>query len=560
MFIQRATAFDHTLSFADSHSDDITAICTRLDGIPLAIELASARVSALGVRALRDRLDKGLPTTAGARDLPLRQQTMLATVSWSYGLLSEAERTLLNRLSVFVDGFTLAAAESVCSADGIETNTVGELLASVFDKSLINATSRAGDRFRLLDSVRSFAAARLAEDDTAQTLARRHAEWLANFADRIDVERVTITAEKLRSATSPELENARAALQWAFGSGSDEGALLAARIVGGLRTMWLTSGRRAECKRWAARALERIDEARDPFIAARLLKALIQSTGGEEMYAFVERAIPVFERTGDRSGLALLYIHLAEKYRRCDRWEEAEAAIARSAELLSGFESMWPTPYVTFLFERCQLSTMQGLFDAARADIEKGTEIDASRGDRNLVKWRNLQAELDFVSGREAEAITAVAALAATMTHEIELNSAALQTHCNLAVLKTAGGDLEGGYEAVRDVMRLVPTYDRLQIGELLGTSLDFLLAVALVASSRTEPRRAAAILGAVDFAKGREPRLRIEQRGFGPDVILRRRLLVELQNTMSNDELHAAWLEGYRLPPDSLLSQLVEI
>ena len=561
LFIQRATMFDHTLAFTDADSEDIIAICSQLEGIPLAIELVSARVSALGVRGLRTRLEKCLFTMTGARNLPLRQQTMLATILWSYGLLNDMQRTLLQRLSIFVSGFTIASAESVCSADGIEPDAVGELLASLFDKSLVNLSSDDAKRHRLLDSVRSFAAAKLAEANQTETLARRHAEWLADFADRIDAQRLLVTPSKLRSETVPELDNARAALEWTLASGSNEAALLAGRIVGGLRTGWLTSGRRAECRRWADRTIERLDDMQHPQVVAKVLLALIQSTSGAEMHAFVSRAIAVLERIDDRSGLALLHCHLAYTYRSCDRLDEAEAATRRAASLFSGYEAIWLAPYATFLADRSRLHMAQGRFQMAHDDIEKGMELGASMGDDDSLRWQLLRAELDFVIGNRADAVAAAeSALARALPRAKELHSELERAYCVLALLRSADGDLEGGYLAACEAMRLVTSSDRLLKTDCLGVYVSEVgLVFALVAASQWKSHLAANLLGAVDSARGLEGRLQDQARGLGIDSVVRNRLLNALRDRLGRDELEAAWREGRRRPLESLIAQVSE-
>jgi non-specific serine/threonine protein kinase len=560
LFIQRATMFDHGLALTDADCDDVIAICNQLEGIPLAIELASARVSALGVRGLRNRLEKGLLAT-GARNLPLRQQTMHATILWSYGLLNDLERRMLQRLSIFVNGFTLAAAETVCSADGIETDAVAELLASLFDKSLVNKSPEAGSRYRLLDSVRSFAGARLAEANQSEMLARRHAEWLAFLGDRIDARRLIASPWKLRSETVPELANARVALEWALGSGSNEEALLAGRIVGGLRTAWLTTGRRTECRGWAGRTFERLDERQHPQIAAKVLSALIESTSGAEMRAFVDRAIPVFERIGDRSGLAFLHCHLAYTHRRNNRLDDAEAATKRAGDLFSGFESTWIAPYATFLFDRSQLHMSQGRFELARDDIAKGLEIESSIGDDYTLRWQLLRAELDFVTGnREGAVAAAESAIAPAPPRAGEFHSELPQAYCALALLRVACGDLEGGYGAAREVVRLATSSDRLATTDSLDDNLsDVGLVFALVAASRAKWHLAANMLGAVDSARGLEGQLHDAAHGPRAENVVRGLLLNSLQDRLGRDELEAGWLEGHKRSLESLIAQASE-
>ena len=311
LFVQRATASDREVAFSDASAEGIAEICRRLDGMPLAIELAAARVATLGLESLRARLRDGL-TLMGGRDLPARQQTMNAIVAWSYDLLTDPERLLLQRSAIFAGGFTLAAAESVCATNGIDANGVAELLASLVDKSLVNVKlSEDAARYTMFDSVRSFAHARLQEAQQLAAISRRHVEWVAAFADWLDIARANMTEARLLAESNPELENARTALTWAIAQKSEEAAVLAGRIVGGLRIIWITSRRNSECARWAYAALDGIDEERYPNVVVPLFLALIQVSTYTESLAWTERAIPLFERLGEWVGLALIYAHIA---------------------------------------------------------------------------------------------------------------------------------------------------------------------------------------------------------------------------------------------------------
>ena len=137
LFLQRLAAIDNSFVIADDSIASIVDICRQLDGIPLAIELAAARVPSLGLRGLAGMLRQGRDPTQGERDLPARQQTMFATIAWSYNLLSDQERLFFQRLAPFAGGFTLAAAESVCASDGVEASSIAILLASLVEKSLV---------------------------------------------------------------------------------------------------------------------------------------------------------------------------------------------------------------------------------------------------------------------------------------------------------------------------------------------------------------------------------------------------------------------------------------
>jgi predicted ATPase len=187
LFIERARAQGTALVVDERTAPLVVSICRRLDGLPLAIELAVARLRSLSLRGLADRLDQRFRLlTGGSRTAPERQQTLEATVGWSYSLLPGAEQLLLGRLSVFAEGFDLDAAEAVCGSGDIEAFDVTGLLGSLVDKSLVVAEP-AGEalRYRLLETIRQFAAERLAESggDQAAAVAAAHCAHYLSVAE-----------------------------------------------------------------------------------------------------------------------------------------------------------------------------------------------------------------------------------------------------------------------------------------------------------------------------------------------------------------------------------------
>jgi predicted ATPase/DNA-binding XRE family transcriptional regulator len=189
LFIQRAEAADATFAMASGHIPAVTDLCKRLDGIPLAIELAAARLPMLGLAALQERLWERFVLAGGAHHLPPRQQTMLATIAWSYNLLNDAERILFRRLSIFSGGNTLEAAEAVCADDLLHRNQVGDVLLSLIEKSLVNVVRADGRvRYTMLESVRFFASEKLADANELLELTQRHAQRFEAFAGARDVQ------------------------------------------------------------------------------------------------------------------------------------------------------------------------------------------------------------------------------------------------------------------------------------------------------------------------------------------------------------------------------------
>jgi predicted ATPase/DNA-binding XRE family transcriptional regulator len=558
LFVQRAGAFDHTLAFTAAGIDDMLDICARLDGIPLAIELAAARVSTLGLRALRERLSRGLALSGGARNLPARQQTMRATIAWSYDLLGPQERSLLQRLALFAGGFSLAAAEAVCASDELEVAAVPDLLSSLVDKSLVGVVvSETTTRYALLESVRSFGLEQLAEARQTEIFSRRHAEWLAAFGDWVDANRAAMPEGRLRIEVDPELDNARSALAWVFGDNSAENALVGARIVGGLRTIWLTSGRRNECEKWANSAIDSIDQERHPHIAARLLRALIQSTGGPRTLSWADRALPVFESIDDQVGIALLHAHIANLKRRQGLIAEADEAIQRGTKIFALGNVPKLMPYAAFLHTRIIIHLEQGRYEEALRDIAEGRAIVKALGDHHAFIWWTFEAEVRFMEG-DAEAALRLteAALEGMLEDATSYSQTILTAYLDLAVFRVASGDVDGGYAAARKAALFARTRN---FDDITNTSYNSFDALALVAASVGEPRVAARLSGALDARTGRS-HLYASRFGGGVEAVARGLLLASLREQLTLEAIERLESEGASLPIHVAMEEALRI
>ena len=219
LFVDRAVAVDKRFTLTDVNAPIIADICRRLDGIPLAIELAAARVQMLSPQQLRARLDERFRMlTRGSRDVIPRQQTLRALIDWSHDLLNERERTIFRRLGIFVNGFTLEGAVAVGGGEGFDEIDVFDVLSSLVDKSLVLAEP-AGDsvRYRLLESTRIYALVKLSDAGERELLADRHLYYQRDrFAElRLQWERTARRGE-FNDALATELDNVRGALDWAL--------------------------------------------------------------------------------------------------------------------------------------------------------------------------------------------------------------------------------------------------------------------------------------------------------------------------------------------------------
>jgi predicted ATPase len=269
LFVERAGAVSPGFRLDESNAGAVARICHRLDGLPLALELAAARTDALAADALAERLDDRFRLLrAGSRTAPTRQQTLEAALDWSYELLADVERVLLRRLAVFSGGFTLEAAEEVCVGDGLERPQVADVLARLVDKSLVTTEERQGaKRYRLLETIRAYAGARLAEAEERAALSMRQAEWLEGLVERDDSQLLLL---------DPERGNLRAALETLLAADPAAALRLCARVW----PFWLRRIELSEARRWLGEALERAPEPSPVRVRALLGQAAVEFRAG----------------------------------------------------------------------------------------------------------------------------------------------------------------------------------------------------------------------------------------------------------------------------------------
>ncbi|HET9001167.1 MAG TPA: LuxR C-terminal-related transcriptional regulator, partial [bacterium] len=272
LFEARAAAVCSDFRVTAENAAAVAQICRRLDGIPLAIELAAARIRVLPVEQLVAKLDDRFRVlTGGSRTALPRQQTLRAAMDWSYDLLPERERLLLRRLSVFAGGWTLEAAETICAGGGIESPDVLDLLTKLVDKSLVVVQPPRGEaRYRLLETVRQYARDWLVESEETAEVRGRHRDWFLALVERTHeagyepVWHPPGVLERL----DRDHENLRAALGWS--ATEKAGAEPGLRLAGALAPFWHNRGYYAEGRRWLEGALVRCHEA-SPAARARAL-------------------------------------------------------------------------------------------------------------------------------------------------------------------------------------------------------------------------------------------------------------------------------------------------
>lgn len=309
LFKERAIAVDRRFAPTDEDVPALAQICTRLDGIPLALELAAVRVKVLTPKQIASRLDDQLGLLArGGRTKIERHQTLRATLDWSYELLDDDEQMLLRRLGVFAGRFSLEAAESACSEDGLEKNRILDLLTALVDKSLVEAKTQEGARlFRLLEPVRQFVSEKLRSSGEGPVLHVRHWDYYLAFARRAEPELIGPAQEEWFARLDAEYDNLRAALKWS--SDENAGPYTPLRLAGSLWGFWVVGGRLSEGRGWLEKAFA-IDTGSSPALRAWALYGLGQVTMGsqgddEAVRVHLEESIRIAREIGEVRILSL---------------------------------------------------------------------------------------------------------------------------------------------------------------------------------------------------------------------------------------------------------------
>jgi predicted ATPase/class 3 adenylate cyclase len=308
LFADRATAVDPGFAIDEDNAGVIVEICRRLDGLPLAIELAASRLRVLSPPAMLERLDRALPLLSGGpRDLPDRHRTLRDTIDWSYRLLPPAVALLFQRLCVFAGGFTIAAAESICDPGTALEMGVLEAIEALLDISLLRRGEAMGgpDRFEMLQTIREYGLDQLQSGGEAEEVQRRHARYFLDLAEAAEPGLRGPDLERHLGMLHVEHDNLRAALAWALQADQGDVAL---RLVSALWRFWHLHGDFASGRRWAEQALALPSAAARSRTRAKALLAAgnlaYWQIDKPAVSAWLGDALAVFEELGDEAGIA----------------------------------------------------------------------------------------------------------------------------------------------------------------------------------------------------------------------------------------------------------------
>lgn len=392
LFIERAVKARPNFIVTNENAPAVAQICHRLDGIPLAIELAAARVRMLTAEQIAEGLQNRFRLlTGGARTAMQRQQTLEASVEWSYNLLSEDEQAVLRRLSVFTGGFTLEATEHVCPGEGIEPYEILDLLARLVDRSLVQVEEEgAAARYRLLETIRQYGRQKLAVSDVEVTSTRdAHLEYFVELAERAEPDLEGWGLLDALARLDVDLDNIRAAFGWAAGQGRSEDML---RIAGALPLFWLVRGHFAEA---TARIDAAIAAGGDPALRAKALVAaaviVVYQIDIDQSLKFAGEALEIARELGDDRIAARALTYLA--------WialitnsPSAGPQIEEAVELATRVQDQWYMAQSTLALG--QLEAQSGRLNAAIRTWARVAGIAKRNGDllneREALMWVSL--------------------------------------------------------------------------------------------------------------------------------------------------------------------------
>ena len=493
LFLERARAVSLGFEITQRNAEAVAAICWRLAGLPLALELAAAKVRILEPAALLPRLDRALSTTS-ARDLPERQRTMRAALDWSYKLLSKPEQELLRRLSVFTSGFSLEAAEAVGATDS--DNEVIYLLEGLVEQSLVEANPDPGSEvghYGMLEPVRQYALERLEESGEAEELRLHHARYYLALVEAAEPELMGARQVEWLDRLERENDNLRAAMLWVLSAGDYD---TAARLGWGLWSFWWLHGHYGEERRWMEVALE---HELPPALRARALH-----TAGSMAYA-----------QGDSSA--------AEEH-----WQEALRLSQRSGDV--AVEALSWTGFGLIEMSRLDYGT-------AESYMQKAITLAEPIGEEWLASLLRVFLGTTLLLQGESERAERMFAEALMLARHLKTPSLIYPALYNSAQLALARGAHEKAARMLREGIEWTGrTKDRAYLAH-------FMEALAAVASSRNEAERSAVLIGAaeglLEAVGGRV------HNYFVPDPSLQERAVAEAHAALGDTAFKEAWERG---------------
>ena len=514
LFVERVVSSLPGFALDDSNVADVVDLCRRLDGLPLAIELAAARVPMLGVAGVRQRLDERLRVlSAGARSAPRRHQTLRELLDWSHSLLGDAERVVFRRVGVFAGSFSLAAAQHALTDGALDEWALLEHLAVLVDKSLLAVEPVEPPRYRLLESARTYALEKLRESGELDMLRARHAQAIRAMFEQDYAARWQLPTQVRFARWRADMDNLRAALEWAQHAGDAEMQMTLMSLTGYL---FGNGGLRREGTARCEQALKLVDERTPALLEARLCLAFAECTHPRTEWidqVTRRRAVELFRSQPDDEGRAGLFEALFRTGYRLALTGNFAACDAINAEMASLLDPRWGAMGRWHVLASVVLSEFhRGQIGMVAARGDEMLRVAEETGDRIKILTTLVYLEQAMQgTGRFAEAVEFGRRLVADVRRD-PFSGRPNVVIGNLAMALVETGQLDEAIPLAREAMAGEMQQDT------LWSVLDLYARIALV---RGHPRLAARVLGRSDAGhRGSEGRREFnEQRQH--DIVL---------------------------------------
>jgi predicted ATPase/DNA-binding winged helix-turn-helix (wHTH) protein len=533
LFAERAGAGDGRFAVTEAMLPGIIEICRHLEGVPLAIELAAARVPLLGLEPVRQRIAGRLALLGDdRRDTPQRHRTLQATIEWSHGLLTESAREILRRLSIFAGGFTLEAAQQVAVGAGVaETDVVRGVSDLVQRSMLTTGPDLIQPRHRMLELMRAFALEALERAGERDAVARRHGSYFLSFAAAADARWETTGDVEWTAMFAPELANLRAALEWALGDGGE--LALGAQIAGASARFWFEAGHFSEGRKWLSRALERAPPNLDATTMIKLKRGLADLS--LDAAAAVEAAAEALALAEKQDDAALIGVCLralsAARYRLGD-YEAAQELTRRALDSLSRQPAS--RTFGQCLGDLCILRGVAGDYaEARRCNAQAQTRLSALGDRRGAAICLQYAAEFEFADGN-VDAAEALAGESVAL-----FRSLGARYHLEIGLGNLAAYQLAAGETAVA----AATAAEALVIADEIGDRTGVLVCLESLAL-------AVAHLGAAETAARLHGHIEVAHRELGltrqeTERAIHDRLIAAVSAVVSDQRLSRLVLEG---------------
>ena len=597
LFLQRAQAMQRDFRLTEENARAIATICARLDGLPLAIELAAAQSKLLSLPVLATRLEKPLDMlTRGGLDRPVRHQTLRNTITWSHDLLSVEEQRLFRRLAVFSGGCTLEAAEAVCTAPGEMASPVMEVAASLVDKSLLQAVEQKSEERQLLmlETLREYALERLAACGELERTRDAHADYYLALAEQAEQALLDKRRRRWLERLEREQANLRAALEWLLESNELEAAL---RMAGALRQFWFLRGYLSEGRSFVDQAIaatredgtsvsaqvwakaiyaagwlsywqfdhergrvlaeeslgiyRRVGDKRSTADALRLLGTIENSLHDSAGDAFLEESLKLYREVGDRVSSAAVLLTLGAQAHYWGEFARVQELCGESLALSRGLDESWNIAF-NLLFLGWA-SYCQGAYTAARRLSEESVVLFRTQGN----------------PGYTAHALTILASIAAALGEEMTATALLAEA----LALGKQGGSREDIARTLCALGRLALRQGRVAQArslyeESLATLLDQWRAAQL--SARIKWILATCLEGLGEIASGQgqaawtvrlcgaAESLRVSgalRNPIGREQPSYKRALAAARSQLGEESFAALWAEGQEMTPQEALA-----